>query len=391
MTLPSAPPALLWDVFCRVVDNFGDIGVCWRLACNLAARGQRVRLWVDDPAALRWMAPDGPDAHPGVQVSPWLEATAFPPPGDVVVEAFGCDPPGAVLAAMAARHADGAAPVWINLEYLSAEPYVERSHRLASPQMSGPARGLVKWFFYPGFTAATGGLLREPALEAEQAAFDRPAWLAAHGLAPRAGERLVSVFCYPGAPVERLLASLAEDGAPALLATAPGAATGATRAALAALGFAPAGDGQAAPPRLRQQALPWLPQPEYDRLLWAADLNFVRGEDSWVRAQWAGRPFVWQAYRQHDGAHGAKLGAFLDQALAGAPAPAAQALRAWHAAWNGVEATAGEAAGAGPAPLPAWTPELLEAAGAAARAWRERLRAGPELTERLLAFVAEKR
>ncbi|MGN6526090.1 MAG: elongation factor P maturation arginine rhamnosyltransferase EarP, partial [Burkholderiaceae bacterium] len=255
MATTSAPPALLWDVFCRVVDNFGDIGVCWRLACNLAARGQRVRLWVDDPSALRWMAPDGCD---GVQVAPWLERTEFPPPGDVVVEAFGCDPPDAVLAAMAARHEDGGrAPVWLNLEYLSAEPYVERSHRLASPQMSGPARGLVKWFFYPGFTAATGGLLREPALEAEQAAFDRAGWLAAHGLAPRPGERLVSVFCYPGAPVDRLLASLADDGAPALLATAPGAATGAVRAGRAAMGFAPAA-GAAAPvaeaPRLRPHA-----------------------------------------------------------------------------------------------------------------------------------------
>jgi hypothetical protein len=23
---------LHWDIFCRVIDNFGDIGVCWRLA-----------------------------------------------------------------------------------------------------------------------------------------------------------------------------------------------------------------------------------------------------------------------------------------------------------------------------------------------------------------------
>ncbi|MGN6525816.1 MAG: elongation factor P maturation arginine rhamnosyltransferase EarP [Burkholderiaceae bacterium] len=144
-------------------------------------------------------------------------------------------------------------------------------------------------------------------------------------------------------------------------------------------------------PRLRQHALPWLPQPGYDRLLWAADLNFVRGEDSWARAQWAGRPFVWQAYRQHDGAHGAKLGAFLDRALADAPPATAQALRAWHAAWNGEDEPAVDPAGAAPAPLPAWTPALLDAAGDAARAWRARLLAGPELTERLLAFATEKR
>ena len=361
-------PALLWDVFCRVIDNFGDIGVCWRLACNLAERGQRVRLWVDDPTALRWMAPGG---HDGVEVSAWLASTSFPPPGDVVVEAFGCDPAPAFLSAMATADRP---PVWINLEYLSAEPYVERSHALASPQMSGPARGLTKWFFYPGFTAATGGLLREPALQAEQAVFERGAWLAAQGLALRDGERLVSVFCYPGAPVDRLVASLAADGQPALLATAPGAATGAVRAALATLGE---------PAALRQHALPWLTQSGFDRLLWAADLNFVRGEDSWVRAQWAGRPFVWQAYPQNDGAHGPKIGAFLDLALATAAPGAAETIRDWTAAWNGLDDPA--------APLPGWTPPALAATGDAARAWRDQLTGSADLVTRLLAFVREKR
>jgi uncharacterized repeat protein (TIGR03837 family) len=364
----AAPPSLLWDVFCRVIDNFGDIGVCWRLACNLAERGQRVRLWVDDVTALRWMAPDG---HDSVEVATWHAATAFPPPGDVVVEAFGCDPAPAFLAAMAAA---GPPSVWINLEYLSAESYVERSHALASPQMSGPARGLTKWFFYPGFTTVTGGLLREPALLAEQAVFDREAWLAAEGIALRPDERLVSVFCYPGAPADRLVASLAADGRPTLLATAPGAATGAVRAALATLG------GQTA---LRQHALPWLTQAGFDRLLWAADLNFVRGEDSWVRAQWAGRPFVWQAYPQDDGAHGPKIAAFLDLSLAGAPQDAAETLRDWSAAWNALDDSA--------APLPAWTPETLAATGMAARAWRDQLTRSADLVTRLLAFVHEKR
>jgi uncharacterized repeat protein (TIGR03837 family) len=365
-------PALLWDVFCRVIDNFGDIGVCWRLACNLAERGQRVRLWVDDAAALRWMAPAG---HDGVEVATWLASTTFPPPGDVVVEAFGCDPAPAFLAALAAAGEDGRAPVWVNLEYLSAEAYVERSHALASPQMSGPARGLTKWFFYPGFTAATGGLLREPGLQAEQAMFDRDAWLAAQGLALREDERLLSVFCYPGAPVDRLVASLVADARPTLLATAPGAATGVVRAALATLG-----EDQSA---LRQHPMPWLTQSAFDRLLWAADLNFVRGEDSWVRAQWAGRPFVWQAYPQTDGAHGPKIEAFLDRALAGAPEDAAEPLRDWTAAWNGLDDPA--------APLPAWTPGTLAATGAALLAWRDQLTAADDLVTRLLAFVLEKR
>ena len=373
MSSPASVPVppLLWDVFCRVIDNFGDIGVCWRLACDLAGRGQRVRLWVDDPGALRWMAPQG---HDGVEVAAWTAATDFPPPGDVVVEAFGCDPAPAFLAAMAARAATGAAPAWINLEYLSAESYVERSHGLASPQMSGPARGLAKWFFYPGFTPRTGGLLREPALEAEQAAFDRAGWLASSGLVLARGERLVSVFCYPGAPLERLVAALAADARLTVIATAPGAATGATRAALAAAGAAAA--------MLRQVAQPWLTQADYDRLLWAADLNFVRGEDSWVRAHWAGRPFVWQAYPQDDGAHGAKIDAFLALSLARAAPDAARMIRTWSAAWNGLDDPA--------AALPPWTPQALDVAGDAARAWRAQLLASPDLAARLLAFVAEK-
>ncbi|HEY8973628.1 MAG TPA: elongation factor P maturation arginine rhamnosyltransferase EarP [Burkholderiaceae bacterium] len=368
----DATPSLLWDVFCRVIDNFGDIGVCWRLACNLAERGQRVRLWVDDPSALRWMAPDG---HDGVDVAAWIASTGFPPPGDVVVEAFGCDPAPAFLAAMAARAEQARGPVWINLEYLSAEDYVERSHGLASPQMSGPARGLVKWFFYPGFTARTGGLLHEAALESEQAVFDRAGWLASQGLSLAPDERLVSVFCYPGAPLDRLVASLAADGRPTTIATAPGAATGAARAALAMAGEAAAA--------LRQVALPWLTQAGYDRLLWASDLNFVRGEDSWVRAHWAGRPFIWQAYPQDDGAHGAKIAAFLERSLARAAPDAAEAIRDWTAAWNALDDPA--------APLTAWTPQALDAAADAARAWRAQLRASPDLAARLLAFVAEKR
>ncbi len=73
MTTTMTPP-LQWDVFCRVIDNFGDIGVCWRLVAQLAGLGHRVRLWVDDASALAWMAPGG---CPGVELRAW----GSPPPG----------------------------------------------------------------------------------------------------------------------------------------------------------------------------------------------------------------------------------------------------------------------------------------------------------------------
>jgi uncharacterized repeat protein (TIGR03837 family) len=351
-----APAAWRWDVFCRVIDNHGDLGVCWRLACDLADRGQQLRLWVDDPAALRWMAPQG---HPRVALLHWTEDTPLPEPGDVVVEAFGCDPPEAFVARMAAADRP---PVWINLEYLSAEDYVERSHRLRSPQRCG----LDKWFFYPGFTRATGGLLREDGLLAEQARFDAPAWLAAQGIAPRPGERLVSLFCYPQDRIPALLTALAD--APTLLLTTPGPAT-----ALSEALPLPAG--------LRRQPLPWLPQPDYDRLLWACDLNLVRGEDSFVRAQWAGRPFLWQIYPQDDGVHADKLAAFLRRHLAGAPPALAQAVTGLMQAWNGL-ASPGARWPALP-DLTAWQEWT--------RAWRAQLLAQPPLARQLLELVMEKR
>ena len=335
--------ALVWDVFCRVVDNFGDVGVCWRVARDLAARGERVRLWIDDASALAWMAPGG---CAGVEVGAFDAAGE---PGDVVVEAFACDPPPAFVERMGAR---APAPVWINLEYLSAEDWVERVHALPSPQRNG----VTKWFFHPGFSDRTGGLPREPGLLAERAAFDGEAWLGALGCPRRPGERVVSLFCYENPALPALLAELAAE--PTLLLATPGHA----QRQLAALAAPPAG--------VRVFALPWLAQPDFDRLLWAADLNFVRGEDSLVRAIWAGQPFAWQIYPQHDGVHADKLQALLDRM------PPLPGLAAFWRGWNGL----------GP-----WAP-LPEAAAwrRAARAWRDEQAARPDLVSALRQFSRTK-
>jgi uncharacterized repeat protein (TIGR03837 family) len=340
-----------WDIFCRVVDNFGDIGVCWRLAAQLAEQGDNVRLVVDDASALAWMAPLRALDAPRVAVLAW------PGPqdaADVIIEAFGCDLPEAYVYAMHAQRANRpmpaaptADPVWINLEYLSAEDYVERSHGLPSPR----ADGLRKWFFYPGFTARTGGLLREPGLLQRRERFDRDAWLAAQGCPRRPGERVVSLFCYDNPAIGPWIETLAE--APTLLLLTPGPAQHQVHAT---------------PPAVRTVRLPWLDQPGFDHLLWAADLNAVRGEDSLVRALWAGAPFLWQAYPQQGGAHAAKLRALL--AALALPAGASAAC----AAWNGLAAWPG---------LPALAPwhEAVEAA-------RSRLLGQDDLVTQLRRFVA---
>ena len=312
----------LWDIFCTVIDNHGDLGVCWRLTCQLLAQGQSVRLWVDDASALAWMAPDA-HAQPKLQVLPWTAASQRDvlktlPPADVWVEAFGCTLPEAFVAHGVDTHKQQ--PAWINLEYLSAEDWVPRLHGLPSPMMSGPAKGWTKHFFYPGFTEGTGGLLRETNLLERQQHFDRAAWREQHAPGLERGGLLISLFCYEPAALPLLLTQLA--GTPHHLLVAPGRPLAAVQQALSDMPV----DG----PQLNWSALPYTDQNGFDEMLWACDLNFVRGEDSLVRALWAGQPFVWHIYPQDDNAHHAKLEAFLEWMQA------SESLKRLHRVWNGV-------------------------------------------------------
>lgn len=337
---------MLWEIFCCVIDNHGDLGVSLRLARNLVERGQQVRLWVDDASALGWMAPT---LEEGLTVHPWPAAEwAVRKPGDVVVETFGCELPASVQSRLALSP-----PLWLNLEYLSAEAYTLRSHRLPSPVMSGPAKGLQKTFWYPGFVAGSGGLLRERALEQAQARHDSAQFLSQLGVRPRAGERVVSLFCYPHAPRQALLDMLSSQ--PTLL-----------------LGAGACAEGLEARGQLRLQSLPWLDQQAYDRLLWSCDLNVVRGEDSFVRAQWAGKPMLWHIYKQDDDAHAAKLQTYLELRW---PSAARQIHRLWQA-WNSLAPVA----------------DLREPADMAwlsheAKEWRARLYQLPDLCDQLLDFA----
>ena len=311
-----------WDILCRVVDNYGDAGVCWRLARQLAHDyGQRVRLWVDDLGALQRLNPAAVPASDiqhcdGVEIQRWSDPFPAIEPHDIVAATFGCDLPEAFVAAMAARNPP---PVWINFEYLSAERWVEDCHRLPSPH---PRLPLTQYFYFPGFTERTGGLLIERDLIANRDAFQRdPAatqslWQTLGLPAPARDELRVSLFCYPTAPVAALAEAWSRSPQPVTCLVPDGVPV-------------PAAGGN-----LKVHAVPFLPQPEYDRLLWACGLNFVRGEDSFVRAQLAAAPLVWQIYPRQDGAHLIKLRTFLDLYCARLPLDAAAALRNFCEAWN---------------------------------------------------------
>jgi uncharacterized repeat protein (TIGR03837 family) len=323
-------------IFCKVVDNYGDIGICWRMARQLQhEHGITVTLWVDDLRSFRRICP-GVDVDAevqrveGVTVRHWCNQEGLfsvVDIADVVIEFFGCDIPPGYITAMAERDPR---PVWINLEGLSAEEWVEGCHTLPSPH---PRLPLTKHFFFPGFTGKTGGLLRESSLEEQRSQFQSDqvsvaAFLAQFGVTPAEMASLkVSLFCYPHAPVPALFDAWQRSDSTIACFVPEGVAVGAVQAFL----------GEEAKPgaihtrgALTVRVLPFVPQPDYDKLLWACDLNFVRGEDSFVRAQWAGKPFIWHIYPQDKNLHHVKLRAFLQRY-----SPDIASFNAFLLAWNG--------------------------------------------------------
>ena len=366
--------------------------MCWRLARQLAhEHGIAVRLWADDLGSFARLCSEA-DASlesqrcRGVEVRQWQREFPAVQPADLVIEAFACKLPQSYIEAMAARHRK---PVWINLEYLSAEQWVESHHKLPSPHPSLP---LTKYFFFPGFTEKTGGLLLERDLLARRDAFQgdaarQQAFWRSIGVEMLGAETLkVSLFAYENAALHGLFDVWANGDQPVLCLVPEGRILPQVRQYFenvgrdssrhaSCVGMNP--DLQSG--NLQVRVLPFVEQERYDELLWACDVNIARGEDSCVRAQWAGKPFIWQIYPQHDAVHWKKLQAFLNLYDAPFDAATRQAVQGLWKAWN-------EESGAGQA----W-PAFIAARGELerhAQHWAGQL-AGNNLALNLLDFSRE--
>ncbi len=317
------------DIFCHVIDNFGDAGVCWRTARALAAEeGFAVTLYIDDLATLAKIAP-GVDPEKrtgqlvkGIEILGWEQCLGREP-ASAVIETFGCRLPDAFEEAIAAKNERGEHVCWLNLEYLSAEDWVEECHGLPSPH---PRLAATKTFFFPGFTERTGGVVIERGLpEAREAwgAEAKAAFLKGLGADPAAPFTLF-FFSYPEAPVEALAQSLASDPRPLQVLAAPGAAGEKLGAALKKLNA----------PQVDFRPIHAVAQEAFDQVLWSSDALIIRGEDSFVRAQLAARPFIWTIYKQEENAHIVKLKAFMDQIGVAFKPESREAWREVTLAWN---------------------------------------------------------
>ena len=370
-----------WDLFCHVVDNLGDIGVAWRLERQLVAEHQQqVRLFLDDFRAFAYICPQvqakaAEQTIAGVQIVQWARQQQALP-GDVVIELFGCNPSDAYIAQIGKALV---APVWLNLEHLSAEAWVDLHHLKPSPQPGG----IIKYFYYPGFTDKTGGLLRERGLTAR-----RDAWLMQPaamrialrtlGLPPPPDHALnVLLFSYARQRLDGWLHTMAAGERPTALWVCPGPAM---QSINAWLDMELQGGQVTSRGSLTVYALPYVPQERFDELLWAADVCIVRGEDSFVRAQWAAKPFIWHIYPQDDGVHNRKLDAFLDRYLADADQNLRDTVVHLWTAWNrGLDLG------------PAWL-EFIDSLPALQRhalAWARKLESRPDLATQIVADVEQ--
>jgi len=226
-----------------------------------------------------------------VAVCAWRMPFAAVQPAQVVIEAFGCALPESYLTAMSLQVPP---PVWINLEYLSAEPWVAEHHGLPSPH---PRLPLTKYFFFPGYTAGTGGLLAEADLAGRRAAFVRTgagAFWRRLGLgAPQPEELRVSLFAYENPALPALLDAWAADTRPVTCLVPEGRVIPQLTAWLTVSGLQAGDEHRRGALRLR--ILPFLDQDTYDCLLWACGLNFVRARipacgHSGQRVHWSGKP-----------------------------------------------------------------------------------------------------
>lgn len=358
------------DIFCDVIDNFGDAGVCWRLARDIKKeRSWNIRFYINNLKTLAAIEPridrEKAKQHTaGIEILKW-EFAERESPSDIVIETFGCRIPTSFERRIAERNPSS---IWINLEYLSAEDWVEGCHMLPSPH---PQYGTKKYFFFPGVTNKTGGLICETDLIENRQLFKREKEVFLKKLgADTENPFNTFVFCYPSAPLKILVEAFASDPKPMQLLLASGGAGKEIRELAKPY------------PHISCVPLPMLPQTDFDKLLWVADSLIIRGEDSFARAQLAGKPFIWNIYPQTEETHIQKLIAFEDRLIPFYSPKNFKLLKEINLAFNKGDSSFIDL-------WPQWrgaTPELTNSA----EAWEENLHSVGSLTENLCKFIESK-
>ena len=274
------------DVFCDVIDNFGDAGVCLRLCRDFSKKNYEVRLFCNNVNILNKITNSEDDSNRFLSLFSWSDNNMEYEPSEVVIQAFSVRLPDNLIKKIKNRHS-----TVVNLEYLTAEPFAEDCHKLPSY-----ADGFESFFFFPGFTSKTGGVVIEES------------FLEKLKRAENIKSNCLTLFSYENQKVKTVINALNKENL--ILNIFEGRGLNNFNNLLN-LNLAP-GDIYKLN-NLTVKVLPMVSQDEYDSYLIDSKLNLVRGEDSIVRAMLTGNPFLWHIYPQEEDVHKDKIEALFDR------------------------------------------------------------------------------
>lgn len=309
---------MIIDVVCRVVDNYGDIGFAFRLARSLVedAHIPNVRLIVDDVSSFSWLLAQKIE---NLHIYTWdvsldqrvLEFRQKPP--TIVIETYACGRPDWFDELLFdSKRTDNR--IIINIDYLTAETWAKEYHLLNCPTRSSLVK---KYFFMPGFTQGSGGLLQDAHFKKLLAIGSTSEGLLnlrleliqkldSLGLVDLNQNALLSSFWV-------LLFTYEHDYSDIVEALANYAQTRSLLVFVAEAKSKPffikAWEKAGCP--FSCVFLPFLEQGWWDHLQRVQDFSFIRGEESFARAMLIGKPFLWDCYPFGQGEQVLKIEAFL--------------------------------------------------------------------------------
>ncbi|WP_300620902.1 elongation factor P maturation arginine rhamnosyltransferase EarP [uncultured Fusobacterium sp.] len=304
------------DIFCEIIDNYGDIGVVYRTAKELQKifPKSKIRAFLnklDEFKKINSQVLDLPSQNiDGIEyiTFDYLRDNANELlTAQVIIEAFGCQIPEEYM-----EIAYDNSELLINLEYLSAEDWIEDFHLQSSPLGRGK---LKKVFFMPGFTEKSGGVIADSNyLERIQRVLENKEFYEKKYLSDiedRENKIVGTLFSYEKnfTPLLEDLKKLDKD----VVILAMGEKTQDSLRKILKNFSIEDFRNSLKYGKIEIRFLNFLNQEEYEELINIVDFNFVRGEDSFIRAVLTGKPYMWHIYCQEEYAHMDKIEGFLDK------------------------------------------------------------------------------
>lgn len=302
-------------VLCKVVDNFGDIGVVFRLCRALSElkKNLEIRLVVSNLDSFAKISKGIDSAKTfqefrGWKVFDWndnalckKEFSKNPP--EFILECFQCGRPEWLEELLFSPQFNLNIQI-VNVEYLTAESWADDFHLLKSGTRSAKIK---KINFMPGFTKKTGGLILDKnfmcCLSEKKFALN----LVKQNLDKKilsedfSDSFKILIFSYPK-NFDFLASAIKEFSFLKKIIVFVASGAGADSAKISLKKF-----------KVDFVCLPFIQQEVWDAFLSLMDFSFVRGEDSFSRCCLFGNPFIWNIYPQEEEFHIVKLNAFLQK------------------------------------------------------------------------------